>query len=726
MENGLPMDGPIDLVPDSPTASNGNHNPIAEPSPPSREEKKDSIISSIIHAPNINPDSTALIDSGLFKREKNVTIKSPVSLLKRKKSFHLNSTIREQLATLQEETKKTIKTLPTSLNATKSGLVPFFQRRASDNQETSTAFRKIIIEKENQGEDVHETMELTLVSDEEKWGHLFTQRNWRSSKELVELMEKGIPANMRGQIWKVFLRTEEFKLNYPVGYYTSLVKLAQLARDAEPKDSKSKFSEIDKDVGRTMPEVTIFKTDEGIRKLKNILYAYALRCPDIVGYCQGMNLIGAGLLTVLEEEDAFWALCVCIESRLGYYSTMISLKVDQCVLTRMVSYKLPEIAYHLQKLDVSINFFTINWFICMFMKSPLCYETSILFWDYLFCYGDEMLFHAALEIINKKKKEILAIEDRDELMAMTLHGMCKRLDKMTFTRIVHNIGSLAKPIEVLRAYYQKSKTLQGKSSRNDAFTLSENFQLTGPEEVVDLWKIFVEPDPWDVLLTESISEVASFAHVLHLACYEDSPDKFVAHGLMSGFMHRFFDILDVNNTCNVTFKSFLNAIYTLRYGSPQYRLKLCFHFFDFDSDGRIGISDLNLGLTIISDMIEGYLPDNIKKMRRFKLASELLHKAKAAEREISLKFESKPFGIALETGGFYPIVDGVGNCDKKEVQIGWELIRINKQSCLNYGKDELFSAMTSVNLPATLTFREVTLPFYDDEDLVKEKLNFDE
>jgi len=51
--------------------------------------------------------------------------------------------------------------------------------------------------------------------------------------------------------------------------------------------------------------------------LRGICWLY----PDL-GYCQGVGVIAAILLLILEEEDAFWLLCAIVEDLLpaSYYT----------------------------------------------------------------------------------------------------------------------------------------------------------------------------------------------------------------------------------------------------------------------------------------------------------------------------------------------------------------------------------------------------------------------
>ena len=66
-----------------------------------------------------------------------------------------------------------------------------------------------------------------------------------------------------------------------------------------------------------------------MQSLRNILRAFVQRCPTI-GYCQGLNFVGARLLQVMHEEEAFWCICAIIEVILpiDYYSNLLGVAVD--------------------------------------------------------------------------------------------------------------------------------------------------------------------------------------------------------------------------------------------------------------------------------------------------------------------------------------------------------------------------------------------------------------
>jgi len=60
-----------------------------------------------------------------------------------------------------------------------------------------------------------------------------------------------------------------------------------------------------------------------------------VRRNPLVGYCQGMNLLAAALILVLEEEDAFWCFVNIVEKTLppNYFTSnlLVSQADQRCV-----------------------------------------------------------------------------------------------------------------------------------------------------------------------------------------------------------------------------------------------------------------------------------------------------------------------------------------------------------------------------------------------------------
>jgi len=77
------------------------------------------------------------------------------------------------------------------------------------------------------------------------------------------------------------------------------------------------LEQIESDLPRTFaanPTVTA----QFLNKLRRILAAYSIYDKS-TGYCQSLNFIGAFLLFILDEEEAFWLLATLIQHYLPFY-----------------------------------------------------------------------------------------------------------------------------------------------------------------------------------------------------------------------------------------------------------------------------------------------------------------------------------------------------------------------------------------------------------------------
>uniref|UniRef100_A0A674IMV3 Rab-GAP TBC domain-containing protein n=1 Tax=Terrapene triunguis TaxID=2587831 RepID=A0A674IMV3_9SAUR len=112
--------------------------------------------------------------------------------------------------------------------------------------------------------------------------------------QMFRRVYKGIPLQVRGQVWSLLLDIEKIKTENE-GKYEKMKEQA--------KSFSSEIKQIDLDVNRTFRNHIMFR--DQLVSCKHVCAA----CPfQEVSYCQGMSQIAAILLMYLNEEDAFWAL----------------------------------------------------------------------------------------------------------------------------------------------------------------------------------------------------------------------------------------------------------------------------------------------------------------------------------------------------------------------------------------------------------------------------------
>lgn len=178
------------------------------------------------------------------------------------------------------------------------------------------------------------------------------------------------------------------------------------------------MEEIEKDLRRSLPEHAAFQSEEGISRLRRVLYAYSFKSPE-VGYCQAMNLFTSVLLLFMGEEEAFFTLCsVCDRILPGYYTTtMVGAVVDQHVFERLIERFMPILAKHIKDHKLQLSIACLPWFLTQFtLPMPLEYACRVL--DCFFMDGVKALFMIAVAIMKRNGEAMLAARDDGEMLSI--------------------------------------------------------------------------------------------------------------------------------------------------------------------------------------------------------------------------------------------------------------------------------------------------------------------
>lgn len=238
---------------------------------------------------------------------------------------------------------------------------------------------------------------------------------------LKRLIRKGIPPVLRPKVWFSLSGAAKKRSTVPESYYNDLT----IAVEGKVTPATR---QIDHDLPRTFPGHPWLDTPEGHAALRRVLVVYSFRDSD-VGYCQGLNYVGALLLLVMKtEEDAFWMLAVLLENVLVsdcYTNNLSGCHVEQRVFKDLLVKKCPRIAAHLEAMEFDVSLVATEWFLCLFSKS-LPSETTMRVWDVLFFEGAKVLFHVALAIFKMKEEELLLahqVGDVINILQKTTHHL---------------------------------------------------------------------------------------------------------------------------------------------------------------------------------------------------------------------------------------------------------------------------------------------------------------
>ncbi|XP_018327081.1 small G protein signaling modulator 3 homolog isoform X2 [Agrilus planipennis] len=230
------------------------------------------------------------------------------------------------------------------------------------------------------------------------------------TEKLRTMIRAGIPHSLRPQLWMRLSGALEKKENSELSY-KEIVKLSS-------NDSLMTSKQIEKDLLHTLPTNACFShiNSTGISRLRRILRGLAWLYPDI-GYCQGVGMIVASLLLLLEEEDAFWVMVTIVEDFLpaSYYSsTLIGVQADQKVLRTLIASFLPDVDEVLKNHDIELSLITMHWFLTLF-ASVVHMKILLRIWDLLFLEGSLVLFQVTLGMLKIKEPHLRTLENSAQI-----------------------------------------------------------------------------------------------------------------------------------------------------------------------------------------------------------------------------------------------------------------------------------------------------------------------
>ncbi|KAM3924220.1 TBC1 domain family member 9B isoform 2-T2 [Leptodactylus fuscus] len=446
---------------------------------------------------------------------------------------------------------------------------------------------------------------------EESWNiHFFEYGRgmcmYRTSKTR-ELVLKGIPENLRGELWLLFSGALNEMATHP-GYYADLVEKStgkcNLATD-----------EIERDLHRSMPEHPAFQNELGIAALRRVLTAYAFRNPNI-GYCQAMNIVTSVLLLYCNEEEAFWLLVSLCERMLpDYYNTrVVGALVDQGVFEELTREFLPQLSEKMQELGV-ISTISLSWFLTLFL-SVMPFESAVVVVDCFFYEGIKLILQLSLAVLEANMESLLNSNDEGEAMTVLGRYLDNVVNKQSVSPPIPHLHALLTsgdepPVEVdifelIKASYEKFSSLRAddieqmrfkqrlkviqsledsaKRSVVRAISTDLGFSM---EELEDMYVLFKAQHLmscyWGGSRTSSSRHDPSLPYLeqyrIDLDQFQDlfaqlTPWSFGPH--TSILAARIFRLLDTNKDSLINFKEFVTGLGGMYHGDMTDKLKFLY------------------------------------------------------------------------------------------------------------------------------------------------------
>uniref|UniRef100_A0A0D9R2W4 Rab-GAP TBC domain-containing protein n=1 Tax=Chlorocebus sabaeus TaxID=60711 RepID=A0A0D9R2W4_CHLSB len=255
---------------------------------------------------------------------------------------------------------------------------------------------------------VHETelppataREVKQIQQESKWMEMLGQwETYKNSKKLIDRVYKGIPMNIRGQMWSVLLNIQEVKSKNRRTYKVMKEK---------GKRSSEHIHQIDLDMSRTLRRHILFRDRYGAkqRELFYILLAYSEYNPE-VGYCRDLSHVVALFLLYLPEEDAFWALVQLLASERhsleGFHSpngrTVQGLQDHQ---EHVVPTSQHKTMWHLDKEGLCTQGFSLGWLLSM-LNDGISLGLIPRLWDVYLLEGEQVLMPMTSIVFKVQRK----------------------------------------------------------------------------------------------------------------------------------------------------------------------------------------------------------------------------------------------------------------------------------------------------------------------------------
>ena len=307
----------------------------------------------------------------------------------------------------------------------------------------------------------------------------------------------GVPPPLRGVVWPAIAGAHDSHLH---------AEFQRLSNQLSPYDGL-----IGKDVGRSFPNVELFreKDGEGQTMLRNVLKAFSLY-DTAIGYCQGLGFVVGPLLMHMSEAEAFAILVRLMEHydlRSCYLPDLSGLHLRIHQFQTLLTRHLPHLSAHLAQLKVE-PLYVSQWFLSFFaVTCPL--PMLLRIYDVILSEGaTETLMRVALSLMQRNEQKLLAFSEFEDVMQFLLsrslwdvyaqHADAMVLDFVSLTSLVTQ-----ESLQTLETSFEQTQNLPAMGSlKSTAANLlgrfwagashtpskSANLSLTIPSSTISLRK----------------------------------------------------------------------------------------------------------------------------------------------------------------------------------------------------------------------------------------------
>ncbi|XP_062990814.1 USP6 N-terminal-like protein [Elgaria multicarinata webbii] len=243
---------------------------------------------------------------------------------------------------------------------------------------------------------------------------------YKNTEKFHRRIYKGIPLQLRGEIWSLLLDVPKMKEEMK-DYYNTLKR--------QGRGSSPDIRQIDLDVNRTYRDHIMFRDRYGVKQqsLFHVLAAYSVYNTE-VGYCQGMSHITALLLMYMNEEDAFWALVKLLSGPKhamhgffipGFPKLLRFQEHHDKIMKKFLS----KLKQHFDSQEVNTTFYTMKWFFqCFLDRTP--FRLTLRIWDIYILEGERVLTAMSYTILKLHRKHLMKLQ-MEELVQFLQETLAK-------------------------------------------------------------------------------------------------------------------------------------------------------------------------------------------------------------------------------------------------------------------------------------------------------------
>ncbi|CAM9381807.1 unnamed protein product [Chrysoparadoxa australica] len=245
-----------------------------------------------------------------------------------------------------------------------------------------------------------------------------------------DLVWEGVPAGMREDVYMILSGGAGLKTSAGDGYYQQLLQIwdafdaaGDVPEGLDAKELDRVSHEIDLDLNRVFHRARAkVNTKEGVRMMRRVLRAYAIRNPS-VGYCQGLSFLDGILLDVVSEEASFWLLAVmCERIGLEYYTknmagTRAAVEALSCVVKR----KLPQLHHQMGEMGIPFELVAMQWVLVHFVN---CFpaSTALRVIEVSFVHGPQATMAVALAFLRLHEPALIQAASAGDLVEVLAHA----------------------------------------------------------------------------------------------------------------------------------------------------------------------------------------------------------------------------------------------------------------------------------------------------------------